>query len=99
MTAEQVAAQGSPMLKMLVHLNAEACMKQMSSPFRPVYEQARLDVADKTHSVECVRCGPSGKPAEVGSTWNAGHHHAHALRITGKEILKDLWIVAGGKSQ
>ena len=94
MTAEQLAAQGSPMLKMLVHLNAESCMKTMSSPYRLVYERVRQDVTDKVHTVECVRCGPSGKPAQPGAPWSPGHQHAHALRIVGKEILRDLWTVA-----
>ena len=95
-TFEELAALGSPNLKMIVHLCAEACMKTRTSPYRLVYETARLGVTDKTHTVECVRCGPSGKPAQVGSPWSAGHQHAHALRIVGKELLRDLWIVAGG---
>lgn len=94
MTADDLAAQGSPTIKMLVHLNAEACMKCMTSPFRLVYEQARLGCIDRLHTAECVRCGPSGKPAQIGTPWRAGHQHAHALRIVGKEILRDLWKVA-----
>lgn len=93
-TAEAIAALGSPNLKMLVHVAAECCMKQKASPFRLVYEQARLDYADKLHSVECVRCGPSGNPAQPGTPWSAGHQHAAALRKVGKEILRDLWKVA-----
>jgi hypothetical protein len=91
MNADDLAAQGSPMIKMLVHLNSVACMKCMSSPYRLTYEAARLDVADKLHTVECVRCGPSGKPAQPDAPWSLGHQHAHALRIVGKEILRDLW--------
>lgn len=94
MTAEQLAAHGSPTLKMLVHLNAESCMKTMTSPYRLVYERVRQDVADKDHTAVCVRCGPSGKPAQPGSPWSPGHQHAHALRIVGKEILRDLWMVS-----
>lgn len=93
MTADDLAAQGSPTIKMLIHLNSVACMKCMTSPYRLVYESTRLDVAGKTHTTECVRCGPSGKPAQVGSPWSPGHQHAHALRIVGKEILRDLWMV------
>ena len=93
MSADDLAAQGSPMLKMLVHLNAEACMKCMTSPFRLTYEQSRQATADKVHTVECVRCGPSGKPAQPGTPWSPGHQHAHALRIVGKAILKDMWMV------
>jgi hypothetical protein len=94
MTADELYAMGSPKLKMLVHLNAESCMKCMSSPFRLVYDDVRLAVADKVHTVECVRCGPSGKPAQPGSLWSPGHQHAHALRVVGKQILKELWMVA-----
>lgn len=113
MTADELAAQGNPRLKMLVHLIAEACMKTTGgsyvptkgknagktitpgrSPYRDVYEAAKAAVADKAHTVECVRCGPSGKPAQPGSPWNPGHQDAHALRIVGKEILRDLWLIS-----
>ena len=99
MTATALAAQGNPKLKMLVHLNAEMCMKQRTSPYRLVYETARQDTTDKVHTVECVRCGPSGKPAQPDSPWSPGHQHAHALRITGKEILRDLWTISSPDSQ
>jgi hypothetical protein len=96
MTADELAALGNPNLKMIVHLMAECAMKQMSSPYRVVYDDARAATVDKLHTVECVRCGPSGKPAQPGTPWNPGHQHAHALRVTGKEILRDLWLAAGG---
>jgi len=96
MSAADLAAMGNPSTKMILHLLAEACMKTRSSPYRLVYEEQRTATTDKTHTVECVRCGPSGKPAAEGSPWSLGHQHAHALRIVGKEILRDLWIVGGG---
>lgn len=100
MTADDAMAQGKPKLKMIVHLLAEACMKQQPDKFyRAVYDRAKEDVTDKVHSVECIRCGPSGNPAQPGSPWSDGHKHAHALRIVGKEILRDLWLVAGGGVQ
>lgn len=43
MTAEDAAAMGNPRAKMLVHLLAECCMKQRRSPYRVVYEEARVD--------------------------------------------------------
>lgn len=94
MSADDLAAMGSPVLKSLLWNAATECMKCRNSPFRLVYEEARQNVADKVHTVECVRCGPSGKPAQPGDPWSAGHQHAHALRIVGKEILRDLWLVA-----
>ena len=99
MTAEEAFALGNPKLKMIVHLNAVACMKSMQSPYRVVYERTREASEEKVHNAECVRCGPSGKPAQIGSPWSKAHQHAHALRIVGKEILRDLWIVAGGATE
>lgn len=74
MSAEEAAATGNPRAKMLVHLLAEACMKQRTSPYRVVYEEARLTYEDRD--------------------WTDGHRHNAALRKTGKEILKGLWIAA-----
>lgn len=62
--------------------------------FRSVYDARRVATADRVHVGDCVRCGPSGKPATVGSPWSAAHQHADALRVVGKEILADLWQAA-----
>lgn len=64
------------------------------SPYRDTYEAARATYVDRVHATECVRCGPSGKPAQIGSPWSDGHQHAAALRLVGKEILRDLWLIA-----
>jgi hypothetical protein len=61
--------------------------------YRTVYEAARENAAEKVHGTDCVRCGPSGKPALAGTPWSAAHQHAHGLRIVGKEILRDMWTV------
>jgi hypothetical protein len=61
------------------------------SPYRIVYDQARAKYADAVHVSECVRCGPSGSPAQPGSPLAAGHQHGRALRKAAKELLKDLW--------
>lgn len=63
--------------------------------YRHIYELRRLQTHDRTHTTECVRCGPSGRPAPVGSPWSKAHQQADALRIVGKNLLRDLWIVAG----
>lgn len=91
MTAEQLAGLGNPTMKMLVHIQAEFCMKQKGR-YRLLYETIRSQVEDKKHTVPCVRCGPSGKPAQDGTPWAKGHQHAHALRVLGKEILRDMWL-------
>ncbi len=84
-------ANWSPTAKMRAYLVAEACMKCRQSPYRAVYDDTRLKYADAIHNVECRRCGPSGKPASVGSPLSDGHKHARALRAVAKEVLRDLW--------
>lgn len=76
MSWEDGARLGSPRAKMIVHLLAESCMKQMSSPYRPIYEKARLEY-------------------DTREGWTKAHQHAAALRLVGKEILRDLWQVSG----
>ncbi|WP_280389869.1 hypothetical protein [Nocardia wallacei] len=73
---------------------AAAMPKFPGGHYEGVYRQAREKYEGGVHSTECVRCGPKGKPAQVGSPRSDGHNHAMAIRITAKEILKDLWIAA-----
>ncbi len=93
MKAEDAAALGNPRAKMIVHLMAEGCVKAKGN-YRDLYDAVRLSVEDKAHSVPCVRCGPSGSPAQPGTPWSKGHQHNHALRMIGKAILDDLWTAA-----
>lgn len=73
-------------------LIAASCIKFANSPYRKVYDDAREKYSDTVHPTECVRCGPKGKPAQVGSPRSPGHQHAMALRLMSKAILRDLWI-------
>lgn len=77
--------------KMRVFLVAESCIKQRHSPYRVTYDAGRAKYADSVHNHLCPRCGPSGKPAAIGSPLSAGHQHARAMRLVMKAILKDLW--------
>jgi hypothetical protein len=61
-------------------------------PWREVYDARKATTEGKLHAVPCVRCGPKGKPAPVGSPLSDGHRHADAIRITAKAILKALWV-------
>jgi hypothetical protein len=100
------AHQWSAEAKMRLFLISESSVKQRDThcrdagehvetcrcgPYRLVYEQRRAFTADKVHSVVCVRCGPSGSPAQPGSPWPLAHQHGDALRYVGKRILRDLW--------
>lgn len=89
-----VQANWNATAKMRAHLVAESCMKQRSSPYRKVYDKARDKYVDALHETACVRCGPSGKPAQPGTPLSDGHKHARALRAVAKAVLKDLWKAA-----
>jgi hypothetical protein len=80
MTQDDAMSLGSPGCKMLVHLLAEACMKQKGkgARYRDVYEKRRAITVDRVDA--------AGKP------WTAAHQHNDALRIVGKELLRDLWL-------
>ena len=84
-------ANWSAAAKMRAFLVAESCIKQSGTPYRAVYDATRAKYADALHAVECIRCGPKGKPAPIGSALSDGHKHARALRAVAKEVLRDLW--------
>lgn len=76
-------------------LIAASCVKQPAGTrYRQVYDETRVKYADAVHAAECIRCGPSGKPALAGSPLSLGHQHARALRAIAKAVLKDLWRVS-----
>lgn len=89
MTQEEALAMGSPDAKMRLHLITESMLKANN---REVYDKRKVNTEGRLHAIACVRCGPSGKPAQPGSPWSDAHRHADALRITGKMFLLDLWI-------
>lgn len=84
-------ANWSTTAKMRAYLIAESCIKQRTSPFRVVYDDARTKYADAVHDMPCVRCGPAGNPAPAGSPLSDGHKHARAMRAVSKALLKELW--------
>lgn len=69
---------------------AGSCLKAQGH-YADVYYATREHYADAVHQKECHRCGPSGKPAQIGSALSDGHKHARALRKVSKEFLKDMW--------
>jgi hypothetical protein len=85
-TDKEVYAMGNRKAKMLVHLLAESCMKlpggngRSRSPYRDTYDAYRAKYED--------RVDVNGKP------WPDGRKHNAALRVVGKEILLDLWVLA-----
>jgi hypothetical protein len=89
--ARGAKANWSAAAKMRAFLVAESCIKQSGTPYRAVYDATRAKYANAVHAVECVRCGPKGKPAQPGTPLSDGHKHARALRAVAKEALKDLW--------
>lgn len=89
MTQEEVLDAGNPTLKMLVHLMAESAMKQKGGKYREIYmkdRESRGDVYDPTVKDKEERWSKGDLPK--------AHSNNRALRLVGKEILKDLWIVS-----
>lgn len=79
--------------RMRVWLITGSCLKAQGH-YADVYYAARDKYADATHSNDCVRCGPAGKPALAGSALSGAHQHARALRAIGKEVLRDVWTAS-----
>ena len=87
---------GNPQAKMLTYLTAVGCMKMIGgedkkgtirqrSPYRNTYEEAKA-------RYEITRPDPEKGEKDSAERWSKGHRHNAALRITGKEILRDLWV-------
>ncbi len=107
--AKALMANGNPDAKMLVHLMAEAQVKSNSKSgtgYRHVYDAVKAKYRQRVHSAPCaggfsgslyVKCktGPDGAYAQAGDPFQPSHIAATALRLTGKEILRDLWLAAG----
>lgn len=64
------------------------------SRYGALYLARREQTEDYVHAKPCVRCGPKGKPAQIGTPWNKGHQLGDAQRVVGKEVLNDLWSAA-----
>jgi len=110
MTQEDLFALGNPTAKKRVWLISTAILKAgggeekateaaadaltTTASLAAAYYQRKHATEGREHATECVRCGPSGKPAQPGSPWSDAHRHADALRIVGKEFLKGLWLEA-----
>lgn len=81
MTAEDAFALGNPRAKMIVHLLAESAMKVTGAAGR------RRSPYRDVYDVGRARY-------EEREDWTDGHRHAAALRLVGKEILRDLWRIS-----
>lgn len=107
--AAALMANGQPDAKKLVHLLAQAQVKSNAkggTGYRWKYDEVKARYGEKAHSYPCpggfsgalyVKCktGPGKAYAQAGDPYQASHVHAIALRLTGKEILKDLWLACG----
>ena len=91
MSQKELLNLGSPLAKMRVYLIATSCLKA-GGYYQELYYDRKDQTVGRVHSQDCKRCGPSGHPALAGSVWSDGHRHADALRIVGKEFLRDLWV-------
>jgi hypothetical protein len=92
MTDKELYAMGNPKARMLAHLLAESCTKspggvtktgvtRQRSPYRDTYDAGRARYAGRVD-------------AETGKEWPDGRKHNASLRLTAKDILRDLWVLA-----
>ncbi len=99
-TQEELFKRGNPNAKKAVWKLSHQFMRTVGSarsrrsPYRDLYEARKALTEGKLHDQACVRCGPAGHPAVEGSPWSDAHRHADALRVIGKEFLKDLWVAS-----
>ena len=106
MSAEDAAALGNPRAKVLVHLLAESCVKFKGGDLADAAPNGNGQAKDRSTTSDDPpsRAASPYRPvydearARYASKeeWTPGHQHAAALRLVGKEILRDLWLVAGG---
>jgi hypothetical protein len=68
------------------HIDTCSC-----SPWRVLWDERRAVTEGQLHDAECVRCGPSGKPAQPGSPKSLAHLKADADRYVAKRLLRELW--------
>jgi hypothetical protein len=61
---------------------------------RELYDTRKAATEGRVHVAPCMRCGPSGRPAQPGSPWSAAHRHADALRIVSKWLLREMWAAS-----
>lgn len=107
MSQDDLFRLGSPLAKKRVWLIATAILKagggeerakggadsiSRSPSLAATYYLRKSATEGREHAAECKRCGPSGSPALPGSPWSDAHRHADALRIVGKEFLRQLWL-------
>lgn len=113
MSAEDAMALGNPKAKMLTHLIAEGCMKCVGSRSISEAQGASAADTDsdggatwvaKTSSTPPRRRSPYRDVYDRGrliyaqrEEWTDAHRHNAALRLVGKEFLRDLWLVAQGR--
>ena len=64
---------------------------QVGGPWRDLWDERRAHTEEALHTDVCVRCGPSGKPAQPGSPKSLAHLKADADRYVSKRLLRELW--------
>lgn len=98
MPPDEAMRLGNPDAKKFVYLLAESAMKSTGgitktgverkrSPYRNTYDEAKA-------RYEATRPDPPEGQQPTATEWTRLHRHNAALRITGKEILRDLWRAA-----
>jgi hypothetical protein len=91
MTDKELYAMGNPKARMLAHLLAESCAKSPGGETKTGVMRKRSPYRD---TYEAGRARYESRVDETGKPWPDGRKHNAALRLTAKEILLDLWVLA-----
>lgn len=92
MTVDDAFALGNPQAKKLVYLIAQRAMMCTGTPAGHPCTDARHCGARRRSPYRDSYDMARAKYADRG--WTLGHQQAAALRLVGKEILRDLWVVS-----
>lgn len=84
MSQAETLSCGNTHAKMLIHRLAESCVKMIGSETRK--KSPYRDTYEQAREAKLNK-----------NEWSDGRKHGHAIRITAKTILKDLWIVSNSK--
>lgn len=100
MTQLELKALGRPEIKMRAWnivgsiIKAQGGKNLGKGDYGVLYYAEKERLTGAVHSVDCKRCGPSGKPALAGSPLSDGHIDARARRLIMKALLADLYEAA-----
>jgi len=92
MSQQDAQSCGSPTMKMLVHLISESAVKEGGRSVDRWREDGVWGEGEARRPYRSTY--EQRREVTANREWTDGHKHNDALRIVGKQLLKDLWVYA-----